>query len=148
MKFVRAPFNNNGHKVSVVESPARPWSYGSPIHGCRLRRNKPHAKAVVVMTTCALVWARNPILPGVFKLLNIQLNNIQNHQRNLTTMICIYRRNLSRVRLYIHTQSVYVYTNIYLFIYLCIVFQKELYNFEILYKFIQRTCVVFSTVIM
>jgi hypothetical protein len=28
------------------------------------------------------------------------------------------------------------------------VFQKELYNFESLYKFIQKTCAMFRTVIM
>jgi hypothetical protein len=30
----------------------------------------------------------------------------------------------------------------------CRVFKKELYNFEGLYKFIQRTCTVFSTATM
>jgi hypothetical protein len=30
----------------------------------------------------------------------------------------------------------------------CAVFQKELYNLESLYKFIQRTCTVFGTVMM
>jgi hypothetical protein len=31
---------------------------------------------------------------------------------------------------------------------LCRVFQKELYNFESLYEFIQRTCTLFRTIIM
>jgi hypothetical protein len=31
---------------------------------------------------------------------------------------------------------------------ICRVFQKELYNFGSLYKFIQRTCAVFRTAIM
>jgi dihydroorotase len=64
-----------------------------------------------------------------------------NFQNNLTTEVKeqFWARWLNQLYFLIHNEQVDAKMN---------VFQKELYNVESLYKYIQRTYTVFSTVIM